>query len=259
MSKFPSLNLVGMLHHAFDRGALSPSENEVYLVSFSEARDLLTQWHQYADGGRGVSIAFDLRNVRPPVEAKIGVTFAPCVYAQDDKERLVKSAFTKFTQTVARLDEQSRDRVWLEGQLRSWNVVNRIYGLDFDRSEFTASNARKFKDELLIAWRLTLFDLLRVASHCKNDAFFAEHEWRLAMPRPKARPSAEHPMKYRGASGEIPYFESNLFCGNKLPIVEIMAGPLCTELERIRAAVEQNGQSCPITRSGIPLRDPGSS
>ena len=151
MSTFPSLNLLRMLNLAFDRGALSPLENEVFLVSFSEARDLLTQWYQYADGGRGVSIAFDLRNVRPPVEAKIGVTFAPCVYPREAKERLVKSAFTRFTGTVTAVDERSRDRAWLEGQLRSWNIVNRIHGLAFDRSEFAAANALKFKDKLLNA------------------------------------------------------------------------------------------------------------
>jgi hypothetical protein len=55
-------------------------------------------------------------------------------------------------------------------------------------------------------------------------------------------------------NNDIPYFESNLFCGNKLPIVEIKAGPLCMELERIQAAIEQNGYECPVTRSGIPLR-----
>lgn len=257
MNKFPSLNLLEMLNHAFNRGALSPFENEVYLVSFSERRDLLTQWTQYADDGRGVSIAFDLRNVRPPVEAKIGVTFAPCVYAQDAKKQLVQSAIAKFTDKVEKLDEQSKDQSWVHGQLKIWNIINHIYGSSFDRSEFEAANARKFKDELLDAWRLTLFDLIRVASHCKNDAFFAEHEWRLSMPRPKARPSAEHPVKYRGANREVPYFESDLFSVHKLPIIEIMAGPLCTEHERISEIVQQNCYSCDISRSMIPLRAVG--
>jgi len=254
MGSFPSLDLHGMLHLAFDRGPLSSAENEVCIISFSEACDALTQWNQYADGARGVSIAFDLQNVRPPAEARIGVTFAPCVYDQNGKEQLVKSVFERFTDAVAMLDEQSKNPAWLEGQLRTWRLIDDIFGRGFDRSAFTAANTQKFTDKLRSAWRLTVFDLLRVASHCKHDAFFAEREWRLAMPRPKSRPSTEHPVQYRGMNNDIPYFESDLFCVNKLPIVEIKAGPLCTELERIQAAIEQNGYECPVTRSGIPLR-----
>lgn len=56
---------------------------------------------------------------------------------------------------------------------------------------------------------VTLFDLLRVASQCKNDAFFAEREWRC--PDRRTGPSIDSPIRFRGATGNAPYFESNLF------------------------------------------------
>jgi hypothetical protein len=183
------------------------------------------------------------------------VTFAPCVYQPNEKEQLVRSAFTGFTDAVASLDRQSRDRSWLEGQLRIWKIVDRIFGLTFDHAEFQEVNAWKFKKQLLSAWRRTLFDLLRVASHCKDAAFFAEREWRLAMPRPKGRPSTELPVKFRGTSGNVPYFESNLFREGALPIVEIMTGPLCTEIQRVQDVMSRNGYTCAITPSNAPLRD----
>lgn len=256
LGRFPSLKLREMLNYMFDKGALSPLQNEVYLVSFSEAADLLTQWMQYADCGTGVSIAFDLHYIRPPQEAEIAVTFAPCVYHQSEKEQLVRRAFARFTEGVALLDRQSRDWSWLDGQLRTWKIIDHVFGLTFDRAEFKEINAWKFKEQLLGAWNRTLYDLLRVASHCKHEAFTAEREWRLAMPRRKGKPSTEHPVKFRGASGNIPFFESTLFREGALPIVEIMTGPLCRETERIQDATRRNGYTCPITGSNVPLRDP---
>ncbi len=257
LGNFPSLDLQEMLHHAFDRGALSPLENEVYLISFSEARDLLTQWTQYADRGRGVSIGFDLRYIRPPRELEVAVTFAPCIYQQNEKQQLVQSAFTEFTSSVTLLESKSKSENWLKEQLRTWKIIDRVFGLAFDRAKFEEINALKFKGQLLKAWRRTLFDLLRVASHCKDAAFFAEQEWRLAMPRPKGRPSTENPVKFRGRSGNIPYFESSLFSDGPLPIVEIMTGPLCSEVARIHDVMDRTGYTSPITGSNAPLRDPG--
>ena len=135
-------------------------------------------------------------------------------------------------------------------------MVDSIYGLSFDSTEFHKVNEWKIKKELKSAWTRTLFDLLRVAGHCKHDAFSAEQEWRLAMPRPKDKtPLTEHVVKFRGASGKVPYFESNLFRAGALPIVEIKTGPLCTEIGRVQDLMKRTGYICPVTKSKAPLRD----
>jgi hypothetical protein len=61
----PIDDLTKMLDKAFDEGALSPLENQIYITSFSAASDLLSQWVQYASASQGVSIGFDLRGLRP--------------------------------------------------------------------------------------------------------------------------------------------------------------------------------------------------
>jgi hypothetical protein len=68
---FPAEELSKMLHKAFDEGALSPLESKVYVASFSVADDLKGQWVEFAESCRGVSIAFDLRKIRPPKEVEV--------------------------------------------------------------------------------------------------------------------------------------------------------------------------------------------
>jgi hypothetical protein len=95
-SDFPIEELSKMFDKAFDEGALSPLQNEVFIASFSAADDLISQWAQYADNSQGVSIAFDLRNIRPQKELQIAVTFAPCVYSPRDKRLLIEASFGHF-------------------------------------------------------------------------------------------------------------------------------------------------------------------
>ena len=256
LTSFPPEELVGMMNRAFDEGPLSPVKNEIYLISFSEAPDLLTQWGLYANGSTGVGIAFDLRTIRPPKEAGIAVTFAPCVYEANEKQELVASCFNSFTDTVRAKTDQVNNRAWMYEQLINWQLVDRKQGSTFNRQQFEHAQIEKMKSELIEAWSKTVFDLLRVASHCKHQDFFAEHEWRLAMPRPADRPSQENPIKFRGTNDHIPYFESDLFGLEKLPITEIMLGPLCTQKARVENAIQQNGHDCLITESSIPLRNP---
>ncbi len=249
-------DLKGMLAHAFDEGPLSRLHTQVYLICFSRARDRLTQWTQYASSGAGVSIAFDLRYIRPPREAGIAVTFAPCIYDQTRKEQLLASAFSRWTDTLSELDMQSRDRLRTYEQLKTWEIIDRIFGLQFSMTDFLRSQTEKFREPLLESLRRTLYNLLRVGSHCKDAAFFAEQEWRLAMPRPTNRSSVEHPIKFRGKNETVPYFESDLFREERLPIVEVMLGPTCTEAELVQRILQVHGYDCPITTSTIPLRDP---
>lgn len=255
----PLETISSMLARAFDEGALSPSETEVYLISFSEVPDLLSQWHQYADASKGVSIAFDLRYIRPPKQAEIAVTFAPCVYEVAEQRLLIAAALSHFSDKVREFDLQTQDTSWMRRKIEDWNRIQRIYGLPqlpSDRIVFEENLQRSIADELLLSWRKTLYDLLRVASHCKSDAFAAEREWRLALPRPTRRAREENPILFRGPNGNIPYFASNLFHEGRLPITSIRTGPLCTGIDRVRSAMNQNGYQVPIIQSVVPLRDP---
>jgi hypothetical protein len=254
-TSLPLEAISSMLERAFDAGALSPSENQVYLASFTEASDSLSQWGLYADACEGLCIAFDLRRVRPPKEANIAVTFAPCLYKTAEKEELIETALSHFVRAVERLDARVDNPRWMERKVKDWKLIQGIYGLPFDQAGLEEQLNQEFTTELLGALRLTLFDLLRAASHCKSEAFAAEQEWRLAMARPTYRPSAQNPVKFRGANQNIPYLESDLFAGIRLPITKVRLGPLCPDSDRVRDILTKNGYSVPVEKSAVPFRD----
>jgi hypothetical protein len=246
-----------MVRFAFDSGVLSPEFTEVYLASFSASADLKSQWIEYAGNGLGVSLAFNLGNVRPPSDLKLGITVAPCIYVNAEKEKLLKAALSHFVDAVARLDQQTQDTEWIKQQLRDWNMLDRIFGLQFDRPAFDAEMASKFRTSLREANNRTSFDLLRLASHCKNHCFYQEEEWRLALPRAKKKPFKYGEVLYRGPQRNIPYVESNLFQQVKLPITQVMAGPLCEDFGKIQEILTKWTYDVPISKSSIPLRNSG--
>lgn len=240
------------VEHAFDNGPLSTSQTEVFVASFSSTSDLKSQWIEYADQGQGVSIAFDLREVRPPHGYGSAVTFAPCVYAQEKKEHLLEIALDHFINKVAQLYKESGSKSWVAQRLRDWKLVDNVYRINFDRASFEIANQEYFDQQLQIANTQTTFDLLRLASHCKSEAFHQENEWRLALPHHKAKPWKTAEVLYRGPNGNIPYLAHKLF-KEKLPITEVLVGPLCENITRIEEILHTYGYTVPVTKSTIPL------
>ena len=66
---------------------------------------------EYADAGRSVSLAFDLRHVRPPKEITSAVTFAPCLYRTEDKEKMLNDAMSDWRGTVADLHHKTENAI----------------------------------------------------------------------------------------------------------------------------------------------------
>lgn len=254
---FPTEDLSKMLDEAFEEGALSPLETEVYVASFSANGDLLSQWVQYADNCRGVALAFDLRGLRPPKELGVGITLAPCVYLENAKVDLIGTALSHFTEVSTELFRKSADKNWILEQKRNWNILQRVSGLGSDREGFRKKLGEDLRKELYQVWAVTLFDLLRVASHCKDQAFSAEMEWRMALPRTKSKPMTHFRILYRGPTGKIPYLAFNFFRDdNRLPITRVRTGPLCESTDEVRRILNAHGYTVSIASSSIPLRDP---
>lgn len=239
--------------HAFDSGPLSPSKTEIFVASFCAVEDLKSQWMEYADAGRGVSISFDLRHVRPPKQLGSAVTFAPCLYRTEDKQTMLDDAINTWRQTIAELHENSQSKEWAGARLRDWLLVDRIYGLPFDRAALLKSNEEQFHTQLHASLTRTSFDLLRIASHCKNVAFEQEAEWRLSLPHIKGKPMKGEEILHRGPNLAIPYIAHNLF-SEKLPIMQVKVGPLNDDIEQIKAMLKNHGYDVPVTKSAVPLR-----
>jgi len=104
-------------------------------------------------------------------------------------------------------------------------MVDPVFGLPFDKTALSESNKEEFVAQLHQSLTRTSFDLLRIASHCKDYAFHQESEWRLALPHMKGKPMKSTDIRHRGTNGAIPYVAHNLF-SNRLPLVRIKVGPI---------------------------------
>jgi hypothetical protein len=100
---FPMRDILGWaVNNIFGSDFLNPNSAQIFVVSFSDSEDDLSQWRGYSRRTSGVSIAFDLRIFRPPAESDSAVTLAPCVYGDDEKKNLIHRAlqyFVKESQT----------------------------------------------------------------------------------------------------------------------------------------------------------------
>jgi hypothetical protein len=116
-----------------------------------------------------------------------------------------------------------------------------------------AINKEEFRTQFHQSLARTYFDLLRIASHCKDCAFHQESEWRLALPHIKGKPMKSMEILHRGTNGAIPYVAHNLF-SDRLPLVRIKAGPICEKMDQIKDLLKQYRYDVPVERSTIPIR-----
>ena len=246
-----------VVENTFDQGALSSSKTEIYIASFCAIDNLESQWMKYADAGCGVSLSFDLRHVRPPSRLDSAVTFAPCLYETEEKEQMVQDALSTWIVTFADLHHKTGSAKWADEQLRSSKIVDRIFEVSFNKALLMDNNERNFRAQLHIALAHTYFDLLRIASHCKNYNFHQEAEWRLALPHIKGKPMKQMHVLHRGINNTIPYVAHNLF-SNKLPLVRVKVGPMTDNIDQVRTLLTQYGYNIPISKSNISLRTAGS-
>jgi hypothetical protein len=242
-----------ILVRAFDEGALAPSRTEIFVASFCATDNLKSQWMEYADAGRGVSLSFDLRHVRPPDEIGSSVTFAPCLYTTDEKERMIEDALSDWVNTVYELHKKTGSQQWAAERLRDWLVVDRVFGRPFDKAALLESNKEEFRKQLHQSLTRTSFDLLRIASHCKDHTFHQESEWRLALPHIKGKVMKNTEVLRRGTNGAIPYVAHNLF-SDRLPLIRIKTGPISENIGQITDLLKQYGYDVPVERSTIPIR-----
>ena len=230
-------------------GTLSAEHHEIFIVSFSGSADKRSQWESYAQGATGVSIAFDLRDIRPPLDMDSGISFAPCIYQDRDKELLLEEALRFWTDVREELLRQSEDREALKQWLNNQRAVDRCFGTASSRKELFERKKADFEKLVRAALHKASFELLRVASHCKEGKYIDEDEWRLALPHRAGKPFKHNEVRFRGPEN-IPYVAHNLF-NFGLPITEIMLGTRCTYLTRIRTLLQNRRLEVPITLSQL--------
>jgi Protein of unknown function (DUF2971) len=248
--------LLKTIKASYKVGILSPKFADVFVASFSAARDLKSQWSEYGDAYRGVSIGFDLGPVRPPLETDTSVTVAPCIYKASDQTRLVGASIRRFMEHVDALREDYDENAAID---RSWPIIQGIFGESAGKPPYRIRTAAQIFELLKQGVNEMNRDLFVLTSHCKNPRFEEENEWRVVMPRSRKKDSADYPIKYRDKEWDekivqAPYIEIKLDAEReKLPITRVMAGPKCDH-NTIRSILDKYDYEVPLIGSEIPVR-----
>jgi hypothetical protein len=166
---------------------LSPNIN-VFVASFSERGDSLSQWRGYCSDGAGYSIGFD-KSILQRMATEMGLTLVECIY---DPEK-----------------QREEMKIYLDWVLLSSSTTpSDINTLNFDNA---VSSLAKM--------------LLAIAPRFKDKSFSEEREWRLFS---GMIDNADERIEFRqGKSTLVPYVKFSLKSTelNNIPISKIFVGP----------------------------------
>jgi hypothetical protein len=206
---------------AFESKPLASSQ--IYVASFSASPDQLGQWRGYSHGSTGVSLAFDLRSVRPPAELGSLVSFAPCVYQFPDKGVLVLEALEHFMVEVTGSRKKAFEAACqLNPEMRTSDDKEKVVSKYFEDHP----EQRPLIDELKTASIKTFIDFMKIVALLKDSSFIEEDEWRLVLPMLVEQVgTAKNPPRFRvGKTTLIPYV-AQPFVPAGLPLVDVVLGP----------------------------------
>jgi hypothetical protein len=227
-------NLKWAVETIFGSDFLNPNSAQVFVASFTDSEDDLSQWRGYSHGTYGVSISFDLRVFRPPVDSDSAVTFAPCIYDDGEKKKFIQHALHYFVH---------ESQTWWTNTAREFlnNVSGKAKpGLDQIASfTNTVFSSAEFKAQLRSGLIEARKRILRLAGLLKHRAFHHEREWRLVLPisPDKDKTNLIHPIRFRPTSAAlVPYiaFPLGVVPASSdpaalptavLPINDVMLGP----------------------------------
>lgn len=192
------------------RHALGTMENQaVFVTSFSEKPDLLSQWRGYCPGGAGVCIGFDKNEIEQHC-SQLGYRLEKCVYEHDALlgriEEIVHDCFAKLPQP--RISRQQYDNLDSREQVEyAINYQSRLGHIPDESAidEILADACRK------IAMLAPLF---------KHEGFHEEAEWRIVATEPIGVTLHFRP----GPSYLCPYVEVPIL-KNKSTLRAIILGP----------------------------------
>jgi hypothetical protein len=204
----------------FRTGFLSSTSMPLFVASFSAAKDLLSQWRAYTEVTKGVSLGFDLREIRP--ETQHLVIFAPCVYDEQRKRALIRSALQELMKCVRDI----RDAV-----AASFQISQRFPAEVWEKltPNMADNEISKMSGDFGRAAKRAIYNLVPVMSLLKHPSFAEEQEWRLvihANPE-KLGPSSDKKIRV-GKASLIPYIDFDLprdKNANLPTLTELLIGP----------------------------------
>lgn len=186
----------------------SLSADDLYVASFSETPDLLSQWRGYCPSGSGYCLGFDFHAVKVFCEAN-GFRLEKCIYGHEEQVgaivELASGCISAFPIPPLMQEDfqelSSKERVSFVMDYRAY-----IHG--------EASAAAKSAIDAFCR------ELLRLAPLFKNKGFHEEAEWRIIVQNPTCS------TRFRpGPSYVIPYVELDMLVDRASALKTVVVGP----------------------------------
>lgn len=217
---------------------------DIYVSSFSEKPDLLSQWRGYCPGDSGYCLGFD-KDAIEKYCTENQLRFEKCIYMHEEQvdkiKSLVNECFLMFPQP--QISREEYDSYTPEAQAS--------FELNYHKS--TSEGSDKEKAENAIKWFCN--EVAQLAPLFKNEAFHEEAEWRVIMKSPP------EPIKFRaGKSHLIPYVELQfLEFAENYALQKVIIGPGPNQ-QRNKESVNfffeaQNLNDIEIKKSRIPYNN----
>lgn len=183
-----------------------PEDSEVFIASFSEEFDLLSQWRGYCSPNDGICIGFD-KEIIKEFCVKNNFKFEKCIYEEKLQikkvHEIVEKCYNSCPQHSITRDE--------------YNLLNSKDSVNFEMDYH--EKIRKFSDcnDVFIKFNNSLIEY---APLIKNSGFYEEKEWRIICKSPNTT------INFRKGKGYlIPFINLDLLNFSKEIIKEIIIGP----------------------------------
>jgi len=164
-------------------------KHNVFVTSFSEKADLLSQWRGYCPQGSGISLGFDQDLIKKYCEAK-GFRLEKCIY---DPKMLAIFIHSFIKESLEQLPQLKLTR-------EEFNKLSSIEQCEFELSSRVDVYSKEHKDLSNKAIINLYKKLNEYAPLLKNQGFHEETEWRIIVNNPQVdiyyRPSKSYLIPY---------------------------------------------------------------
>lgn len=148
-------------------------KHKVFVSSFSEKNDLLSQWRGYCPQGAGVSIGFDQKLLKKYCEEN-GFKLEQCIYNEEDQQKMILDATNECL-------NQFPKRSLMRSEYNELSSKEKVE-FDFTQRKNILSGESKLRTEKALS------NLCEKINDCapliKHSSFYEESEWRLVSRNP---------------------------------------------------------------------------
>jgi hypothetical protein len=253
--------VIGSFEHIFTKGILCPSNLSLFTASFTLHGDQLSQWRGYSRGSTGVSLGFDFSDVRTFTAPASPVVFAPCVYSDDDKERLLRNLITSYMKPTLKSAMEIADIPTVMRSLDEIAKTRPDQSMEQIQSNYFDQALKHAQEQVPQTVNELAIKLFHVMALLKHSAFEEEQEWRYVFPVFAKMPNPPE-LKFRARPGAlVPYIEFPLIGdepNKNFLLKEIILGPGSEDalaINSTRAFLDSVGlKDVSISRSRVPYR-----